>query len=188
VVLELAIPDRVGYIKLSRAMEACMAAKGKAWSEGAATGVLGAAGVALWFLVIDLVHGEFLRTPAALGKALSSVLGHGITDHGTLFYAAGYTVFHVAAFVGVGVLASKLVQVSERVPQVTVALMLIFAVLECGFYFLAAFLSEGNVLGAFAWYQVGAANLVAAALMGGYLWRRHPALKPALQHALEGSV
>jgi hypothetical protein len=169
-------------------MEGDMAAKGNVWTEGATAGMLGAAGVAVWFLVIDLVQGEFLRTPAALGKALSSVLGHGITNHGTMFYAAGYTVFHVAAFAGVGVLASKLVRISERIPQVSVALMLFFAVLECGFYFLAAFLSEGNVLGAFAWYQVGAANLVASVLMGWYLWRRHPALKPALQHGLEGSV
>ncbi len=165
-----------------------MPAKGNVWREGTVAGLLGAAGVAVWFLVIDLTQGEFLRTPATLGKALSSVLGHGITDHGTVFYAAGYTVFHVLVFIGIGVLADKLVHVSERFPSVSAALLMIFGVLECGFYFAAAFLSDRNVFGSFAWYQVGAANLIAALLMGTYLWRKHPALKPALQHGLEGSA
>ena len=115
------------------------------------------------------------------------VLGHGI-EHGLLFNVAAYTVFHVLAFIGVGALASVLVDVTQRIPQVAAGLLLFFAVFEAGFYSLVITLSRPEILGAIAWYQILAANLVAAGLMGGYLWRRHPEFTPALQHSLDGSV
>ena len=43
------------------------------------------------------------------------------------------------------------------------------------------------MLGNFAWYQILAGNLLAAALTGTYLWRSHPALKHRLVSALEGT-
>lgn len=164
-----------------------MTGRGKVGLEGVTTGLLGAAGVAAWFFVVDLIAGQPLHTPGLLGKAMLSVLGHGIA-HGVLFNAAAYTVFHVAAFVGVGLLASELLDISRRIPQVSVGLLLFFAVFEVGFYFAAAALSLTEVLGAIAWYQILAANLLAAILMGTYLWRRHPELKRELTDALEGSV
>ena len=164
-----------------------MTTRKQVWKEGVTAGVIGAAGVALWFFVVDLVAGHPLYTPGLLGKAMLSVLGHGI-QHEVLFNAAAYTVFHVLAFIGVGALASVLVDITQRVPQVAAGLMLLFAVFEMGFYLLAMALSNPEILGAIAWYQILAANLVASALMGGYLWRRHPEFVPALEHALDGSV
>lgn len=155
--------------------------------EGVTAGLLGAAGVAAWFFVVDLIAGQPLYTPGLLGAAMLSVLGHGIA-HGVLFNAAAYTVFHLLAFVGVGFVASSLVDVARRIPQVSVGLLLFVAVFELGFYFVAAALSQTEVLGAIAWYQILAANLLAAILMGGYLWRKHPELKSELTESLEGSV
>ena len=143
--------------------------------------------MALWFFVIDLVAGQPLRTPGLLGKALLGVLGHGI-DNTVFFNATAYTVFHVLAFIGIGFVASELAEVSRRVPQLPAGLLVLFAVFECGFYFFAMLISKPDILGGLAWYQIGAANLVAALLMGGYLWRRHPEIGPALQHSLDGSV
>ena len=156
-------------------------------TEGVTAGVLGAGGVAVWFFVADLIAGQPLYTPGLLGKAMLSLLEHGI-EHGVLFNAAAYTVFHVLAFIGVGALASVLVDVTQRIPQIAAGLLLLFAVFESGFYFMVMALSKPEILGAIAWYQILAANLVAAALMGGYLWKRHPEFKPAFEHALDGSV
>ena len=39
-------------------------------SEGFIAGVIGAGGVALWFLIIDTVSGRPFYTPALLGSAL----------------------------------------------------------------------------------------------------------------------
>ena len=50
----------------------------------------------------------------------------------------------------------------------------------------SALLAQTDALGTLAWYQIGAANLVAAILMGTYLWRTHPALGRGLNFALEG--
>ncbi len=164
-----------------------MATREQVWTEGVSAGVVGAAGVALWFFIVDLVAGQPLYTPGVLGKAMLSVLGHGI-EHGVLFNAAAYTVFHVLAFIGVGTLASELLAVTRRIPQLAAGLLLFFAVFEVGFYFVAMALSRPDILGALAWYQILAANLLASFLMGGYLWRRHPELRMEIAHALNGSV
>jgi hypothetical protein len=164
-----------------------MTTRKQVWKEGVSAGLLGAAGVALWFFVADLIAGQPLYTPGLLGKAMLSLLGHGI-EHGVLFNAAAYTVFHVLAFIGVGALASVLVHATQRTPQVAAGLLLLFAVFESGFYSMVVALSKPEILGAIAWYQILAANLVAATLMGGYLWKKHPEFSPALQHALDGSV
>ena len=155
--------------------------------EGITAGLLGAVGVAIWFLGVDLIAGQPLYTPGLLGQALLSVLGHGI-QHGVLFNAAAYTVFHLVSFMLVGFLLSEIVEIARRVPQVSVGFVLFFVVFEVGFYGVAAMISQSDFIGRLAWYQIGAANLLASALMGGYIWRKHPELGPTLEHALDGSV
>ena len=44
-----------------------------------------------------------------------------------------------------------------------------------------------SALGGLAWAQIFIANLIAAGLMIGYLWRTHPQLSGHLRHALEGT-
>jgi hypothetical protein len=44
-----------------------------------------------------------------------------------------------------------------------------------------------SALGQIAWAQIFIANLLAAGLMLGYLWRRHPKLNRQLKQALEGT-
>lgn len=160
----------------------------RTWREGVVAGLLGALGVAVWFFVVDLAGGRPLFTPELLGRAVLGVLGRGIEIHGAAFFVVGYTVLHVAAFTIAGCIGSALLVASRSVPQVSVGVAFFFAVFEVGFYFLAIFLSERNILGALAWYQIGAANLIAAGLMGGYLLRRHPEFAGNLSHALNGST
>jgi len=153
--------------------------------EGAATGLLGAAGVAAWFLVIDTVAGHPLFTPDALGRMLFAPLGAHPAPGGIHpGIVAGYTLFHCAVFVGVGLLAALLVRVAERQPVVLALFVVLFAIIEMGFYGLTAVLDTTGVLGGMAWWQVAGGNLVATALMGAYLWRRHPALAPEIDLAL----
>ncbi|MGH7655939.1 MAG: hypothetical protein ACREN6_14880 [Gemmatimonadaceae bacterium] len=158
------------------------------WRDGIVAGSLGAVGVAVWFFVVDLIGGHPLLTPELLGRAVLGVLGHGIENHGTAFFVVGYSVLHIAAFVVVGCIGSSLLVASRSVPQISVGIAFFFAVFEVGFYFFAIFLSERNILGALAWYQIGAANLVASALMGGYLLRLHPEFGGDLSHALDGTT
>jgi len=165
-----------------------MATRVKVFNDGIIAGLLGAAGVAGWFLVVDMIAGHPFFTPAFLGRALFGVLGRGIENHDTTYFVVAYTVFHIVAFAVLGIIASVLITASRKAPQFTAGLALFFAVFEMGFYFLALMLSSANVLGSLAWYQIGAANLVASALTGGYLLRRHPEFAGNLVHALDGST
>ena len=164
-----------------------MAKQSGSWTEGITAGLLGAGGVALWFFAVDSMAGRPLYTPGLLGGALLNVLGRGV-NHSTLYNAAVYSVLHVAVFLLIGVMASRIVEVSKRIPQVLAGLLLFFVVFEVGFYGVAALMSQYSLVGSLAWYQIGAANLFSAVLMGGYLWRRHPELGPAMEASLDGSV
>jgi len=155
------------------------------WKEGIIAGLLGAAGVAVWFLVVDLIRGEPLWTPATLGSATFSVLGKGI-DWGTTQYVIAYTTVHVAVFLLIGLIVSWIIEASRRTPGALAGLLLLFAVFEVGFYMFTLLLAQPETIGRIAWYQIGAANLVAAGLMGWYLLRKNPELKSRMERALVG--
>ncbi len=164
-----------------------MAKYGPVWKEGTVAGLLGAGGVAFWFLLVDLVSGGPFATPELLGRTLFSVLGKGI-DWSPMRYVFAYTLFHLAAFALVGIVIAAIVHASKRTPTVLIGLLLFFVVFEVGFYGFTILLSGRTLLGSLAWYQVGVANLVAAALMGRYLWKRHPELKERMTKALDGTA
>jgi hypothetical protein len=153
--------------------------------EGVVAGVIAATGVAVWFLVVDIVsgHGAFY-TPQLLGAALLSVFGDTAGDS-TIVHIAIYTVFHYAAFIGSGLIASRVVHRAEEEPSVLVTFALLFIIFELGFYGIAATLAETHMR-SLAWYQIAAGNVLAALLMGVYLYRTHPALRQEFAHAMEG--
>ena len=153
--------------------------------EGVVAGLLGAGGVAVWFLGVDLVGGRPFGTPVELGRAVFSVLGKGI-DWSPFGYVVGYTILHVLVFMLIGVIVAWIVDASRRTPGVLAGLLILFAVFEVGFYMFTLFLAQPETVGRIAWYQIGAANLVAAALMGWYLWREHPELGSRFERALVG--
>lgn len=153
--------------------------------EGVVAGVLGATAVAVWFFVVDLIGGHPLFTPSTLGAGLLSVFGSSPETQTVNIIA--YTIFHYAVFILVGMLAVVLVHAGERLPSVLAGLMILFVAFELGFYGMVALLEE-TVLGNFAWYQILAGNLLAAILMGTYLWRGHPAARRSLVRALEGTA
>src|SRR5215470_2094703 len=72
--------------------------------EGFMVGMVGAAAVAVWFLVVDLAAGAPFRTPALLGAALFL----GLRDAGALVITprlvGAYTVVHCALFILFGLL------------------------------------------------------------------------------------
>lgn len=143
--------------------------------EGLATGMLGAVAVALWFLVVDVLGGRPLHTPALLGAVLTGAPDPGVAADGSgqLGLAALYSLFHVLAFGAVGVVAVFLVHRAERTPSMLALLLMLFAAVEVAFTGFVALL-EVNAIGDIAWYQVAIGNVVAALVMGWYLVHSHP--------------
>jgi hypothetical protein len=142
--------------------------------DGLFTGMLGALTVALWFLILDLMWGRPLYTPALLG----SILLHGAgAAAGPIAMApleiAAYTAFHFVAFVAVGVLFAWLMSLFERFPVVFFVLVVLFACLQVGFVGLSLALHLEAPERLPAW-SVMVANLLAAAAMATFQARRHP--------------
>jgi hypothetical protein len=171
---------------MAREMPDVSSPKSDKLHEAFVSGILGATAVAIWFFVADMIAGQPLRTPLLLADALYRLFGTTV-GAAVAVPIALYTVFHYAAFILVGILAVVLVHAGERMPSVLAGSMILFVAFELGFYGLVALLQQ-TVLGNLAWYQILAGNLLAAVLMGTYLWRSHPAMREGLVRALEGTA
>ena len=153
--------------------------------DGVVAGLLGATAVALWFLGVDTLYAHPLATPAALGRGLLRLFGPP-GGEGMLTFVVSYTIFHYFAFIMAGIMLSVIVNWARSQPTVLAGAMMLFVAFEIGFYALSAALQESPFLGTLGWGQVASGNLVAALVMGGYMWRAHPELKAEFEHALGG--
>jgi hypothetical protein len=144
-------------------------------SEGVVAGIIGAAVVAVWFLAIDTIRGDPLRTPTALGSAF-------LKQADPVAAVVLYTVLHGIAFVIFGILASFLVAGAEREPMLVFALVIVFTAFEV-FFFGAVVIGAGWLLDELAAWSIFVGNVFAAIAMLAYFFRRHRALAHRLAHA-----
>jgi hypothetical protein len=147
--------------------------------EGFIAGLVGAATVALWFLLVDTLSGRPLYTPTVLGTALFRH-GAGLASPDTLPISLEmvwmFTWVHGLAFVAIGGVAARLLALAEREPSFGFGILLLFVFFEFGFMVAASVLAA-PVLHALTWPSVFAANLLAAITMVGYFRRSHPRLR-----------
>jgi hypothetical protein len=153
--------------------------------DGIVAGALGATAVALWFLGVDTLYAHPLATPAALGRGLLRVFGPPGSE-GTLTFVVAYTIFHYFAFMLAGIVLSVIVYWARSQPTVLAGAMMLFVAFEIGFYGLSSALQESPFLGGLGWAQVATGNLIAAVVMGAYMWKAHPELKEEFSYALGG--
>jgi hypothetical protein len=147
--------------------------------EGIVTGLIGAGVVAVWFFLFDLLRGRPFFTPGALGSALflgSSTVQSVIVSPGTVI---GYTIMHVLAFAVTGFLAAAIVTAADETPPLILGAVMFFAAFEAFFMGLLAMVAE-FLLGTLAWWTIAVGNVLAAVVMGWYLWIHHPKLRAAL--------
>jgi hypothetical protein len=174
----------MSYLKRFSGSGATTAAAGESAAqavvrEGVIAGLIGAATVALWFLVIDLVVGRALYTPAALGSAMlygAAASDAVVVSAGTVL---GYSVYHVVAFIFIGIVVAALLALADRFPPLYFGMIVLFVVFETFVVFLAALLGEW-ILEQLAWWAIVAGNLLAAIAMGLYFSSRHPELRENL--------
>jgi hypothetical protein len=153
--------------------------QGRIVREGVVAGLIGAAAVALLFLVLDVLNGVPLQTPAILG----AVIFQGARDPYAVAIAAspivGYSILHGLAFVVVGLIAAFLLAAAEREPAMLLALLIFFVAFEVFFLALIAFLAF-PVLGVLAWWEILVGNFLASVSMLTYFFLRHRALARTL--------
>lgn len=144
--------------------------------DGLIAGLTGAAVVALWLFLVDVVTGEPFRTPAALGSAV--LLGAESPDavRITAGIVAAYTVVHAAVFAFVGLAFVAVARQVERLPGLAYVVVLGGIILEA--------VTLGVLVGFAGWvlrdvgvWAVAAGNVLAVVKMGGWVWWRHPRLR-----------
>lgn len=164
-----------------------MAERHNSIREGVFAGFIGATAIVVWFAIIDIVSGMPFHTPSILGAGLISVLGKPPMMPDTVaFHVFFYTVFHYLAFILVGIIMATIVHQSARTPAILAGFLIAFVAFELGAFGLTTLFSE-SLLGGMAWYQIFIANLLAAAGMFWFMWRRHPDLRGDIDRALTGT-
>ena len=148
-------------------------------TNGLVTGLIGAGAVALVFFLIDIIAGQPLRTPSALGSVVflgadspeDVVMNPGIVG--------AYTIIHILVFAAVGLLMVLVARQLERTPGMWLLVTLAFIVLEGMSLPLLGMLGH-SVLGAAALWQITLGNVIALGAMGYWVWR----ISPELRHKL----
>jgi hypothetical protein len=150
----------------------------RVYQEGIVAGTLGAATIAVWFLILDTLSGRPFYTPTVLGSALFHG-GAGLDSPETLPISfemvVSFTWVHFLVFGVIGGIASHLLALVERTPNTGFGIILLFVVFGFGFVAAAMVVAE-QVLAALAWPAILLGNLLAAAVMVLYFRRRHPNL------------
>ena len=135
--------------------------------EGFLAGLIGAAAVAVWFLLIDVLAGQPFYTPAMLGSALFWSLRDPSLVEIAFPAVIGYTLLHIVLFSLAGTVAAALAAMVDKFPTTLFLVIVFFAIFEVGFYIVVALVAQ-PLLGALAWSNVAIANLIAALGMGYY--------------------
>ncbi|MEX2222327.1 MAG: hypothetical protein WEG40_11080 [Candidatus Rokuibacteriota bacterium] len=156
-----------------------MASHSRYLREGIIAGLIGAALVAVWFLIYDAASGRPFRTPSLLGAAAF----RGVTDPAGVPTAAHlivqYTVLHGVVFALIGVLIAYLIVSAQREPSRVLILFIALLCFEVFFLAVVTWLAH-PVLGELAWWAILAANALAAGGMLIYFFIGHRALGRAL--------
>lgn len=140
--------------------------------EATDSGFLGAVAVFLWFLLLDTIVGQPLRTPNLLGQALlfGDPLARPGLDYGAI---VAYSTLHLILFTLLGFALVSLVHFAIREPTVLFALFLGFVMFEMVFAGSAYALVQGLGPSPLSWWSLISGNLVAILAMGTYLKRNH---------------
>ncbi|HUM15432.1 MAG TPA: hypothetical protein VL086_07085 [Candidatus Nitrosotalea sp.] len=156
-----------------------MASHSRYFREGVIAGLIGAALVAVWFLIYDAARGRPFRTPALLGAATFE----GVKDPSAVPTAAHlvvpYTVLHGVVFAMIGVLIAYLIVTVQREPSRLLTLFIALMCFEVFFLAVVTWLAH-PVLNELAWWAILVANALAASGMLAYLVLGHRALGRAL--------
>jgi hypothetical protein len=145
------------------------------YTEGIRAGLAGAATIALWFFILDVLRGRAFWTPSILGTAVfhgADAVANPASIEPSFEMVLSFTWIHTLAFVLVGIVAAWLIALAERDPNYGFGILLLFAIFESAFV-VACMLFFAPVLDALAWPSVVVGNLLAALAMGAVFWPRH---------------
>src|SRR5262245_10698270 len=156
-----------------------MASNSRYLREGIVAGFIGAAIIAVWFLIYDAARGRPLRTPALLGAAAFQGVQNPADVPTSANLVVQYTVLHGVVFAMIGVLIAYLIASGQRQPSRVLLLFILMMCFEVFFLAVVTWLAH-PVLSELAWWAILLGNALAAAGMLVYFFVGHRALGKAL--------
>ena len=155
---------------------ALVGSSGPVLREGVVAGVVGGAVVAVWFLVLDAVHGDPLRTPRLLGTAM-------LRQDDPVGAVLSYTIVHGIVFVLFGIAGAFLLSGAEQRPAFLFPFVMLYIAFEF-FFFAVVLILARWVLDELAGWAVVVGNLLGGAAMLAYYFQKHRALAGRVAQAL----
>lgn len=152
-------------------------------ARGAIAGAIGAATLAVVFLIIDVARGAPFATPAFLAGLVAG--RGGPVDSPALI--ALYTAIHFALFIVAGIAVAALLEKARITPHFLLGAMIGFLLFDIVFYTGVAIIGV-NVVNALGWPAVLAGNVIAGIAMFAYLQMTAPAGTPAWREAFRGTI
>ena len=152
------------------------AANSRWWWQGAIAGIVGAATLAAWFLILDVTRGKPLHTPTVLGMALRGGdvrLESLDAVPASLGLTLLFTLVHGAAFLAIGIGAAWFFARIGQMPRLALSILLLFIVLGVGFFLFVVVFARLPVDALFA-RDVLIGNAIAAFAMVACLMGEHP--------------
>lgn len=141
--------------------------------DGILTGIVGAAVVAIWFLILDTARGQMLITPSLLGSVIFLGQNPGDVVAVNPFIVFAYTGLHGVLFLIAGLVIARMFALFEHNPQFGIVILLLFLLFESILFTFAAVVFP-NLIGAIGAVAVACGNLFAAIAMFWFLIRRRP--------------
>ena len=150
--------------------------------DGILTGVVGAAVVAVWFLLLDTARGQMFFTPSLLGSVI--FFGHSPDQDVSInaYTIFAYTGLHGVLFLVAGLVIARMFVLFEHNPQFGIVILLLFLLFESILYSAAVAIFP-NLIGVIGALAVACGNLFAAIAMFAFLIRRRPAALTQLRLA-----
>ena len=99
----------------------------------------------------------------------------------------GYTLFHVLAFVAVGIVGAAVVRLAWRHATILAGALFAFVIAQAMFWVGIGLLDQGTLTRMLGWSQLAAGNIIGCAIVGISLWRAHPELSDELRVAMTGT-
>jgi len=146
------------------------------YQEGILAGIIGAVAVTIWGLLVDSATGRLFHTASALGMALFDRGGAVDSLHTasvSIEMAVMFMWLRALAFMAIGGVAAHLVNRVDRNPGVGFGVMLLAVIFAFAFT-AGSMILAAPILKALTWSVILMGNLVAAAAMAVYFWRRYP--------------
>lgn len=147
--------------------------------RGTIAGLIGAAALAIFFLIIDTIQHTPFNTPIFVASTLLDL----DSAQPTLLLLAIYTVVHFTAFVFVGIAVTWLLDAATIPPLMLLGLVLGFFLFDLIFY-AGVIMTGTNVVRELGWPAVLAGNLIAGLSLTGYLSLSAPGEHPSVADIL----